>query len=390
MNGNYDAIVVGARCAGAATAMLLARSGARVLVLERGAYGTGTLSTHALMRGGVLQLHRWGLLPTVVAAGTPLIRSTTFHYTRGEVTVAIEPRHGVSALMAPRRALLDRILVDAAVASGAACEFGVHVTGVTRDHRDRVNGVAVRFADGRAQRLRARLVIGADGIHSTVQRQVAADIMHAGRSAGAVLYAYWEGPVVDGYHWFYRPGLSVGAIPTNGATCVFVAFPATRFRELARGDAHGAYHRLLEQAAPDLINKLRDVRQVEHVRGFPGHPATIRRSHGPGWALVGDAGYFKDPITAHGITDALRDAELLARAALTDTEKAFASYQATRDDLSVGLFDVTDAIAAFDWDDERLQSLHRSLSQAMSGEVRALAALEPLPCLSLDNARHAV
>src|SRR5215472_3536247 len=93
----YDALVVGARCAGAATAMLMARRGMRVLVIDRGAYGTDTISTHALMRGGVLQLHRWGILPRIQATGTPPIETTTFHYPDEAVTIAIKPANGVNA-----------------------------------------------------------------------------------------------------------------------------------------------------------------------------------------------------------------------------------------------------------------------------------------------------
>src|SRR5262249_10053633 len=135
-----DAIVVGARCAGAATALLLARAGARVLLVDKGVYGSDTMSTHALMRGAVLQLHRWGVLPAIVAAGTPPVPSTTFSYSRHDVTVPIEPRVGVSALYAPRRALLDRILVDAAVESGAEVRYGVRIDDVI-DHDGRVRGI---------------------------------------------------------------------------------------------------------------------------------------------------------------------------------------------------------------------------------------------------------
>jgi flavin-dependent dehydrogenase len=391
MQNTYDVVVVGARCAGAATAMLLAEAGARVLLVERGAYGTDTLSTHALMRGAVLQLHRWGVLPAVIAAGTPPVRSTIFHYTDDRVTVTIEPRDGVTALYAPRRALLDRLLVDAASARGAHCEFGAHVSDVVRDHAGRVSGIALRGGDGRERRVAAGLVIGADGIHSTIAKRVGARTRHTSRYAAAVLYAYWPGAPVDGYQWFYRPELSVGAISTNEAACVFVAMPAARFRTAIGGGASAAYHRLLAEAAPGFYETLGAARHVEHVRGFSGHPGYLKESHGPGWSLVGDAGYFKDPLTAHGITDALRDAELLARAVLKGGDEALARYETTRDDLSRELFAVTDAIASFEWDDERLQPLHRALSQEMSREVRAIAQLEPLPCLSsLANERRAV
>jgi 2-polyprenyl-6-methoxyphenol hydroxylase-like FAD-dependent oxidoreductase len=104
-----DAVIVGARCAGAATALLLARAGARVLLVDKGMYGTDTLSTHALLRGAVMQLDRWGVLPAIVAAGTPPVLSTTFSYPEQDITVPIEPRFGVRALYAPRRALPPRV-----------------------------------------------------------------------------------------------------------------------------------------------------------------------------------------------------------------------------------------------------------------------------------------
>jgi flavin-dependent dehydrogenase len=133
--------------------------------------------------------------------------------------------------------------------------------------------------------------------------------------------------------------------------------------------------------SPSFADRLDAARPVEPVRGFGGHRGFIKRSTGPGWALVGDAGYFKDPLTAHGITDALRDAELLARAIMKGSAEALADYQRTRDDLSRSLFELTDEIASFAWTDDSLQSLHRAFSSEMSREVRALAALEPIPCL---------
>src|SRR5215469_18341552 len=131
-NSHYDVVIAGARPAGAATAMLLARQGARVLLLDRSRYGTDTLSTHALMRGGVLQLSRWGLLEKIIAEGTPPVRRATFRYADAVVPVIIKPSHGVDALYAPRRTVLDPILVDAAFASGADVRFGIAVADVDR------------------------------------------------------------------------------------------------------------------------------------------------------------------------------------------------------------------------------------------------------------------
>src|SRR5690349_18604578 len=170
----------------------------------------------------------------------------------------------------------------------------------------------------------------------------------------------------------------MGSIPTNGgATCVFVAVPSARFRDEVGGNAAAAYLRLIRQISPAFAERLRESVCVEPVRGFGGHRGFIKRGSGPGWALVGDAGYFKDPSTAHGITDAFRDAELLARGILRATSAAFAEYEATRLDLSRVLFEVTDEIASLAWTDAEVQSLHRAFSAEMSRELRALAALPP-------------
>jgi 2-polyprenyl-6-methoxyphenol hydroxylase-like FAD-dependent oxidoreductase len=372
-----DAVIVGARGAGAATALLLARAGARVLLVDRGVYGADTLSTHALMRGAILQLHRWGVLPEIIAAGTPPVHATTFSYRELDVTVPIEPRFDVEALYAPRRALLDRTLVDAAAHSGAEVRHGVRIEDVIVDERGRVRGVTA-IADGARLRIDADMVIGADGLHSTIAKRVGAAPVIEGRHSTGVLYTYWEDCPVDAYYWRFQTGVSIGAIPTNGgATCVFASVPAARLRSEIHGDASSAYRRLVREASTEFDARLHAARQAEPVRGFGGQVGFIKRSSGDGWALVGDAGYFKDPLTAHGITDALRDAELLARAIVKGTTTALADYETARLDLSRRLFEITDEIASFGWTDADLQSLHREFSREMSREVRALAALGP-------------
>ena len=383
-----DVVIVGARCAGAATALLLARAGARVVVVDRGRYGTDTLSTHALMRGAVLQLHRWGVLPAIVEQGTPAVTATTFAYGHEEVTVPIEPKYGVEALYAPRRILLDGLLSAVAVESGAEVVYGVNVDGVMTSSDGRVRGVTAT-ANGKRHDIEADLVIGADGLYSTIARRMGAAPIVTGTHAAGTLYSYWSGAWEGAYRWVFRPGGSVGTIPTNGGTCVFVSIPAARFREKVRGDASVAYRRLLREVCPELAERLDDATQLETVHGFGGHPGFIKRSTGPGWALVGDAGYFKDPATAHGITDALRDAELLARAVIAGTAAAMEQYETTRLELSRRLFEITDEIASFEHDDAQLQALHREFSHEMSREVKLLASLAPMPCPSpLAKGRH--
>jgi 2-polyprenyl-6-methoxyphenol hydroxylase-like FAD-dependent oxidoreductase len=353
--------------------MLLARHGMRVLVLDRGQYAADTLSTHALMRGGVLLLHRWGVLPRLVELGTPPVRTTTFHYGEEAIAVAIKPGNGIDALYAPRRTLLDSVLVDAAREAGAEVRYGMTLADLRYDGEGRVIGAVALDADGRLNEFPAGLVVGADGIGSAVARLTRAEVTHQADHATATVFGYFAGIPDTGYHWHYVEGASVGRIPTNGGrTCVFVSVSPARYRAQILRDREAGFHAVLREAAPGLARALLGAPQDGSLRAFAGRRGFLRQAHGPGWALVGDAAYFKDPITAHGITDALRDAELLADAAVEGTRTAFARYEATRDALSRPLLDVTDAIAAYDWDLGRAKELHKTLNQAMKREVEYL------------------
>jgi len=372
---HHDVVIVGARAAGAATAMLLARAGQRVLVVDRGRYGTDTLSTHALMRGGVVQLHRWGLLDGIVEAGTPPIRRTTFRYAGDEIVVPIKPAHSVDALYAPRRTLLDRLLVDAALAAGAEVRYGMTVTALRRDGDGRVAGLVVRDDAGRHIDIDAGFVVGADGVRSVVAEHIGAPEERSGTGASAVIYGYWSGLDVSGYEWMFRPNASAGVIPTNdGLSCVFVAATPAR---VCRGGRQ-VFESILAAASPEVAARVRAATAASGVRTFTGRPGFMRRAWGAGWALVGDAGYWKDPLTAHGLTDALRDAELLAGAVLASSSgamreaDALAAYQATRDRVSVPLFWTTDTIATHRWTDAEIGGLLLQLSSDMADEVELL------------------
>lgn len=400
----YDVVVVGGRVAGASTALLLARAGARVALVDRSVRGSDTVSTHGLMRAGVLQLSRWGLLDQVVAAGTPPIRSTSFHYAGDRtVRVSIRPTPGVTALYAPRRKVLDRLLVDAAADSGVETFHDTTVVGLLRDTTGRVSGVRARTRRGADVDLSAPVTVGADGIRSLVAREAGAPVVRQGRTASAVLYRYLPGVVSDGYEWAYGDGAAAGLIPTNGGeTCVFVSTTPDRMRSLRRDGSEAAFAALLGRAGPALVDRVAGTTEVGRIHGWAGLPGYVRRSWGPGWALVGDSGYFKDPITTHGMTDAMRDAELLATALLDATRGgaseavALARYQAVRDGLSTALFAVTEDVAAYDWDTGRVQTLLRRVSSAMSDEVDHLQSLAERaleqgfdPNLPADNAVRA-
>ena len=383
MKKSYDVVVVGARVAGASTALLLARAGLKVALLDRSAYGSDTLSTHALMRAGVLQLSRWGVLPEVRAAGTPAVEKVLFHYADGDsVQVSIRPSPGVGALYAPRRRVVDTILVDAAAAAGVDVQHGVTVTGLLAAAGGRVGGVRATRRDGTSFDVRARFTVGADGIRSVVADQVAAPVERRSAALGASLYRYHGDFCAAGYEWGYGGHASAGMIPTNdGLTCVFVAATPQRLRALRRHGADAAFEELFAEAMPDHLPRLHMSSPAGRIHGWAGMPGFVRRSWGSGWALVGDAGYFKDPITAHGMTDALRDAELLAdaivqaAAGIRPESEALAAYQGRRDALSSRLFEATDQIAAYDWDMARIRRLLREVSSAMVDEVEALEQL---------------
>jgi len=373
---HYDIVVVGARCVGASTAMLLARAGAKVLLVDRHGYGTDRISTHALMRAGVLLLHRWGLLPALAQAETPEIRFTTFHYGRDETGVSIKPEFGVDYLIAPRRTVLDRVLVDAAIEAGAKVYHGVSLRDLQFRPDHRGVGVQLRTTDGHDTIVRTDFVVGADGRQSSVAQLVGAPVYMEGSSASGYVYGYYDGLGNDGYHWYFESQVAAGAIPTNGDQhCVFVSVPQSQFAETFKKDIEGGFLRVAGANSPDLATALRKTSRSERLRGFVGVPGYLKQSWGRGWALVGDAGYFKDPLTAHGITDALRDAELLSRAIQRGSEAALADYQSERDALSEPLFEVTDEITSFDWDTEDLKEKHVRLNTAMKTETAVMAAL---------------
>jgi flavin-dependent dehydrogenase len=379
----HDVIVVGGRVAGASTAMLLARRGIRVLLLEKAAApGTDTLSTLALMRAGVLQLRRWGLLDRIKAAGTPAIRRTIVHYGDEAVVVPVKQKAGVDELFAPRRTVLDRILVEAAAEAGADVRFGSTVNGFVWNG-DAVAGVQGRDRGGRAFEARAPLVIGADGRHSVVARAVNPAVTWQGTVSGACLYAFWTGVEAPGYEWFYRPGSGAGVIPTNdGRVLVWVGTDTERFVNEISHDVENGFQSLMEEAAPEAVELVAEGKREGRIHGFPGAPSYLRKPWGPGWALVGDAGSFRDPLSAHGISDALRDSEFLARAVpsyLDDSSgngAPLAAYERHRDEAARPLAEIMDVVASYQWTMPELQELLKAFSKAMNHEVDMLAALD--------------
>jgi 2-polyprenyl-6-methoxyphenol hydroxylase-like FAD-dependent oxidoreductase len=371
----YDAVIVGARCAGAATAMLLAKAGLRVLVIDRQAYGSDTLSTHALMRPAVMQLSRWNLLEPLIRSGAPVINTTTFHYGERQVAIAIRREPGIPGLIAPRRTLLDRILVNAARDAGATFLHDTSMRELTFDPHGRVRGVVLADATGRTQSVGAAHVIGADGFGSLVARLVEAPIIARGRTSVAHVFGYAPTPPgMSGYHWYFGADVSGGLIPTNdGLACIVVSIPTSLFDGGFRSNLAGGRQRALEALAPGL-GAYAAANDVERLKAFRGAPGRLRQAHGPGWMLVGDAGFFRDPLTSHGISDALRDAEGAATAIVSGRDIALHHFQEERDSLVLPILAATDDISAFDWSLEELPERHKRFSDAMKAEVELLDA----------------
>ena len=367
---HYDVVIVGARAAGASTAMLLADAGLRVLAVDRQAYGSDTLSSHALMRGAVSRLARWGLLEEIFVS-TPTITRTTFAYGPESIELEVKPEPGIAGLAAPRRTILDPILVDGARNAGAEVLHDTRLGGLVTGPSGRVSGVDLILATGEEIVLQADLVIGADGLGSSVARAVGAPVTRQGRHASAYTMRYYDDLGCDQHEfmWLYDQGIGGGVIPTSdGATCVFTAVPPHRFRSEARGDVAGAHRRVIKELGADLAWTVGTASPMGSVRSFPGVRGQFRQAVGEGWALVGDAGYFKDPFAAHGITDAFRDAELLTKAVLDDDLPWF---EATRNELSMSLFETLDEIASYRWNLDELKHLHHRLSRAMKAEEDA-------------------
>jgi flavin-dependent dehydrogenase len=348
MNQQYDAIVVGARCAGAPTAMLLARKGYKVLLVDRAGFPSDTVSTHVIHAPGIAALRRWNLLDQVLATGCPPINTYSFDF--GPFTISGVPRpvDGSSTAYAPRRTVLDKILVDAAAAAGVEVREHFSVEDVMVEDGV-VVGIRGHGSGASTVTERARVVIGADGRNSRIAKAVQP---HQYNDKPMLLwgyYTYWSDLPVDGFETIVRPDRGWAAAPTNdGLTMLVVGWRAAE-ADAYKANVEANYLNTLEMA-PEFAERVRRATRQDRFTGG-GVPNFFRTPYGPGWALVGDAGYTRDPITAQGITDAFRDAELCATAldesftGIRPYADAMTAYQHTRDQQVLPIFDFTTQLA---------------------------------------------
>jgi 2-polyprenyl-6-methoxyphenol hydroxylase-like FAD-dependent oxidoreductase len=386
MADSYDVIVVGARCAGSPTAMLLARRGHRVLLVDRATFPSDTVSTHILHPRAAASLERWGLLDRLRATGCPPIHTYAFDF--GPFTIAGRP--GTSELpmaYCPRRTVLDKLLLDAAAAAGVEFREGYAVDEILFSD-GRVSGIGGRSSSGGPSSAHARIVIGADGRQSMLAGAVKPKQYNEKPPLLAAYYTYWSGLPMDGrFENYARPMRGFAVAPTHDdLTLVIVGWPYAEFTE-NRKDVEGNFLRTIAMA-PAFAERIGRARREARFAGA-AVPNYFRKPYGPGWALVGDAGYNKDFITAQGILDAFRDAELCAEAVHAafaggrDIDDAMEGYWQARDADVQSIFDFTCELATLAPPPPELQQL----LAAIHGRPQAMDAFAQMNAGTIPPSR---
>lgn len=363
----YDAIVIGARCAGSPTAMLLAQKGYKILLLDRATFPSDLpLSTHYLHQTGAARLKKWGLLEKLAATNCPPITSDYFDYGAFTLSGSPPPCDGVTQAFAPRRKALDPILVEAAVAAGAELREGFSVQELVWDNGC-VAGVRGRDKNGSTITELARITVGADGMNSVVAKAVQAPEYENRPALEGAYFSYWSGVPMKGWHLWLRPHRVIFSYRTNdGLTLVGVAYSIQDFPAI-KADIEGNHLREVAAAAPEVAEQMRSGKREERFVGG-AIPNYFRKPYGPGWALVGDAGFQKDPCTASGITDAFRGAEWLAEALDAGfsgrklMEQALAEYEQARNQASMPYYELTCQLATLAPPPAELQEVLRALT----------------------------
>ncbi len=375
----YDAIVVGARCAGSPTAMLLARKGYKVLLVDKATFPSDTMSTHFIHKAGVARLQRWGLLDKIIATNCPPIAKATFDVGPFALVGDGPAVDGVNLIYAPRRTVLDKILVDAAVEAGAELREGFLVEEILTED-GKVTGIRGHAQGGASVTEQARIVIGADGMRSLVASTVLAPTYHEKPSLSCSYIAYWSGVPVDHIEVYPRDHRTILILPTNDNLAVtFLQWPAREFHAF-RADIEGNYFKTAD-LVPSLAERLRAGKREGRFLGTADLPNFFRKPYGPGWALVGDAGYHKDPALAHGINDAFRDAELLAEAIdagfaeRRPLEAALADYEEKRNEV-LPLYELNAQIASTEPPPPEIQQLYFAVHSSQEDTNQLLGVMQ--------------
>jgi flavin-dependent dehydrogenase len=313
----YDVVVVGARCAGSPLAALLARQGVRVAVIERVSFPRDTLSSHIFETDALTFLARLGVIDKLRGTGAPLVGRTNMRVEDVELSMDLPLRPGdVGGIASVRRTLLDPILADAAEEAGADLRMGATVTGLLEED-DRIVGVRIARGGGEEE-LHARLVVGADGRHSTVAKLCGARRYNVTPNQRLSYWAYFEDadigsePTFLTHRWGDRFML---AIPADSGLYQVLIWPEMSELDRFRADPDAAFAAHARICEP-IADALRGARQVGKVLGAVGWEGFFREASGKGWVLSGDAGHFKSPAPGRGIGDAFLQADSLSTAIL--------------------------------------------------------------------------
>ena len=390
--GDFDAIIVGARCAGSPTAMLLARKGHRVLVVDKATFPSDTISTHLIHPAGMATLRNIGLHNQVTGAGSPPI--DTYAFDVGPFAITGSPGNDEEPVSyAPRRTVLDKLLVDAASDAGVEVREAFTVDEIIFDD-GQVAGIRGHDRGGGRVVERARVVIGADGRHSTVARAVKAEQYNEKPQLQASYYSYWSGVPMNGrFEAYSRGNRAFAAWPTNDDLTLLVGgWPYDEF-EANKADVEGNFSAMID-LVPGFADRVRQGKREERFYGA-SVPNYFRKPFGPGWALVGDSGYNKDFITAQGITDAFRDAELCTNAVHEHFsggrafDEAMIEYQKKRDEHVLPMYEFTCQFAALQPpspEEQQLMGAIHGNQEAMDGFARMFGAItSPAEFYSEEN-----
>jgi 2-polyprenyl-6-methoxyphenol hydroxylase-like FAD-dependent oxidoreductase len=309
----FDVIIAGARCAGAALATHVARAGLSVAVLDSAPLGSGQPnSTHLIQPPGMDELDLIGVGDQVREL-TPALHAVRMRFDDEVTTFSYGAGRAAHCL---RRASLDGRLQHAASEAGATLMAETRVVGLLRTDDGTVNGVEAQQRGGRALRLNARLVVGADGRKSSVAKLVGADEYLGYDAPRGCYWAYWRRPPNCDPHVLHNCFSADDqrvVFPTDGELMLIATAPPVDRARAWRTDHTAAYLEDILSYSP-IASLLDSDGPVSEVRGLVKSRYFFRTAAGPGWALVGDAGHHKDFIIGLGISDALRDARELATA----------------------------------------------------------------------------
>jgi 2-polyprenyl-6-methoxyphenol hydroxylase-like FAD-dependent oxidoreductase len=367
--------------------MLLARKGYRVLLLDKASFPSDTVSTHVIWPHGAEILDSWGLLDRLAATGCPPV-ALNMKFDVGPLALVggVLDTNGGRGGFCPRRTVLDKLLVDAAVESGAELRENFTVDALVWDG-DQVVGIEGHGRNGGTVEERAKIVIGADGVHSFVAKAVQAPEYDTVPPLVTAYYSYFSGIDCVDIEQYVLLGEGAAYFPTHDRlTLVITGWKSSKFREV-RADVERSVKKV-HAKIPNSLERIEAGRQEEKWVGTAGVPNYFRRPYGPGWALAGDAAYERDFLTAQGISDSFIDAQSLSEAidagfsGRQPLVEALADHEKNRNERVTPMYHFSCEIATLEPPPSEMQALFGALhgnQEATNQFFSAMTGSLPLP-----------